>query len=69
MQEPSPVLTPTEARQASPRRMNLRVLIVSMVALVGIGALLFIGVYNPRSPIGLPKQPPAAEDTTAPAPQ
>ena len=66
MQEPSPVLTPTESRQASPRRMNLRVLIVSMVALVGIGALLFVGVYNPRSPIGLPKQPSTVSE---PAPQ
>jgi hypothetical protein len=67
MREPSTtVLTPTESRQASPRLMNLRVLIVSMVALVGIAPLLFIGVYNPRSSIGLPRQPPAAEDAASP---
>jgi len=46
--------------------MNLRVLIVSMAALVGIAALLYIGVYNPRNPIGLPKQPPSAEDAASP---
>jgi hypothetical protein len=66
MQESPMTLTPTESRQASPRRMNLRVLIVSMVAVVAIAALLFIGVYNPRSSIGMPQQPTA---DTAPAPQ
>ena len=44
MQESPTTLTPKESRQASPRRMNLHVLIVSMAALVGIAALLFIGV-------------------------
>ena len=56
------VLTPTESRQASPRRMNLRVLMVSMAALVGIAALLYIGVYTPGSPIGLPKQSSTVSD-------
>jgi len=51
------LLTATESRQASPRRMNFRVLMVSMAALVGIAALLYIGVYTSSSPIGLPKQP------------
>ena len=34
-------LTTTEARQASPRKMNLRVLIVSMLLAIAAGALLY----------------------------
>jgi hypothetical protein len=61
-----PVLTPTEARQASPRRLNLHVLIWSMLLAVVAAAVLCYGVYaKPDSSIGLPKEQPAS---TAPAP-
>ena len=64
------VLTPTEARQASPRRLNLRVLIVSMAMAVVVAAVLYAFAYGyPESTIGVPEMPPAAPDTPAnPAP-
>lgn len=62
----APVLTPTEARQASPRRLNLHVLIWSMLLAVVAAAVLYYGVYaKPDSSIGLPKEQPVS---TAPAP-
>ena len=68
----APVLTPTEARQASPRRLNLHVLIWSMLLAVVAAAVLYYGIYaKPDSSIGLPKeQPPSSApppSTTAPA--
>ena len=68
----APVLTPTEARQASPRRLNLHVLIWSMLLAVVAAAVLYYGVYaKPESSIGLPKEQPATSApppaTTAPA--
>jgi hypothetical protein len=68
----APVLTPTEARQASPRRLNLHVLIWLMVLAVVAAAVLYYGVYaKPDSSIGLPKEQPASSApppaTTAPA--
>jgi hypothetical protein len=66
MPDTATVLTPTEARQASPRRMNFRVLTWSMALAVAAAAVLYYAVYaNPESPIGVPKQQPA---TSAPAP-
>ena len=66
MSDTAPVLTPTEARQASPRRLNLRVLIWSMLLAVVVAAILYYGVYaKPESSIGLPKEQPA---TSSPAP-
>jgi hypothetical protein len=67
----APVLTPTEARQASPRRLNLHVLIWSMLLAVVGAAVLYYGVYaKPDSSIGLPKEQPALSaplpSTTAP---
>ena len=64
------VLTPTEARQASPRRLNLRVLIGSMAMAVVVAAVLYAFVYGyPESTIGVPETPPAVSDTPAtPAP-
>ncbi len=57
----APVLTPTEARQASPRRLNLHVLIWSMLLAVVAAAVLYYGVYaKPDSSIGLPKEQPAS---------
>lgn len=38
------VLTPTEARQASPRRMNLRVLVTSLV-IIGAAGLALTAAY------------------------
>lgn len=35
------ILTPTEARQASPRRMNLRVLVTSLLLAVVAAALVY----------------------------
>jgi len=62
----APVLTPTEARQASPRRMNFHVLVWSMVLAVIAAAILDYAVYaKPESPIALPKEQPA---TSTPAP-
>jgi multidrug efflux pump subunit AcrA (membrane-fusion protein) len=61
----APVLTPTEARQASPRRMNFHVLVWSMVLAVVVAAILYYAIYAPQSPIALPKEQPA---TSAPAP-
>ncbi len=69
MHERTEVLTPTEARQASPRRLNLRVLVVSMVLLVAVGAILYYAVFAyPNSAIGVPEAPAATDttDTTAP---
>lgn len=68
----APVLTPTEARQASPRRMNLRVLTWSLAFAAIVGAVLYYGVYaQPGGPISLPKEQPAAtapaSDTTTPS--
>jgi hypothetical protein len=60
------VLTPTESRQASPRRMNFRVLVGSMALAVAVAVVFYYGVYaTPQGPIGLPKEQPA---TSAPAP-
>jgi hypothetical protein len=63
-------LTPTEARQASPRRLNLRVLIGSMLMAIVVAAVLYAFVYGyPESKIGVPETPPAApSDPAAPAP-
>ena len=61
----APVLTPTEARQASPRRMNLHVLVWSMALAVIVAAILYYAIYAPQSPTALPKEQPA---TSAPAP-
>jgi hypothetical protein len=61
----APVLTPTEARQASPRRLNFHVLVWSMVLAVIAAAILYYAIYAPQSPVALPKEQPA---TSAPAP-
>jgi hypothetical protein len=69
MPEKAEVLTPTESRQASPRRLNLRVLLGSMLMAIVVGAVLYVFVYGyPESTIGMPETPPAASDGPAPAP-
>jgi hypothetical protein len=61
MQENTEVLTPTESRQASPRRLNFRVLVVSMVLAVVVAAMLYYAIYSdPNSAIGVPEEPAAA---------
>jgi cytochrome c-type biogenesis protein CcmH/NrfG len=67
MQEGTHILTTTEARQASPRRLNFRVLVVSMALAVVTAAVLYYVVYGyPRSPIGVPTVDPAATTQTSP---
>ena len=68
MRERTEVLTPTEARQASPRRLNFRVLVISMLLAVAVAAILYYAIYsNPDSAIGVPEQEPlAATEPTTP---
>lgn len=40
------VLTPTEARQASPRKLNFRVLIMSLLLAIGAGVVLYAVFFN-----------------------
>ena len=61
------VLDPTEARQASPRRMNLRVLIGSMVGIVVIGAVLLFMFFK-ATPPGMDARPTGAELPPSTAP-
>jgi hypothetical protein len=44
------VLDPTEARQASPRKMNFRVLLASMALAVVVGIVLVANFWNKTSP-------------------
>jgi hypothetical protein len=66
MHEPQEVLTPTEARQASPRRLNFRVLAVSLLlALVAAGALYAV-FYGGETPISTPDPAPTQQTTPGP---
>ncbi|HEV7291494.1 MAG TPA: hypothetical protein VGN79_04160 [Devosia sp.] len=49
MESYDPNKNPTELRQASPRKMNLRVLIMSMVGLILLFALVYI-IYTVVQP-------------------
>ena len=40
------VLTTTEARQASPRKLNFRVLVTSLLLAIGAGVLLYAVFFN-----------------------
>jgi len=65
MQERAQILTPTESRQASPNRLNFRVLVISMALTVFVAGMLYYAVYGyPRSEIGVPV-PPAATTQNA----
>ncbi len=65
-------LEPTEARQASPRKMNLRVLIGSMALAVVVGVILVTGFWRATPPRqdassgGNPSQ--NTQQTTTPSP-
>jgi hypothetical protein len=66
MHEPQEVLTPTEARQASPRRLNFRVLTTSLILAVAAAAALYWVFYAGNTPVSTPD--PAPTEQTAPAP-
>jgi hypothetical protein len=61
---PAEVLTTTEARQASPRRMNLYVLIGSLVLALVAAVVLYAFVFTPGNSISAPQTLP--DKTTAP---
>jgi len=58
MEKPALVLTTTEARQASPRRLNLHVLVGSMALAVIAAVVLFYGFTS--SQMAIEKEQPAA---------
>ena len=70
------VLTPTEARQASPRRMNLRVLVVSLAVLAAVGLALTAAYWGtavedhsiPSGPAQSSEASKAMDGTTTAAP-
>ena len=66
MHEPQEVLTPTEARQASPRRLNFRVLTTSLILAVAAAATLYWVFYAGNTPVSTPD--PAPTEQTAPSP-
>ncbi len=66
MHEPQEVLTPTEARQASPRRLNFRVLTMSLVLAAVAAGLLYWLFYAGDTPMSTPD--PAPTEQTAPGP-
>jgi hypothetical protein len=66
MHEPQEVLTPTEARQGSPRRLNLRVLVMSLVLALVAAGLLYAMFYAGDTPMSTPDPAPTKE--TAPGP-
>jgi len=69
MPDKAQVLTPTESTQASPRRLNFRVLVFSMALAVVVAAMFYYAIYaNPTSPIGVPEEPPAAGSVETPNP-
>ena len=66
MHEQREVLTPTEARQASPRRLNFRVLTTSLILAVAAAAALYWVFYKGDTPVSTPD--PAPTEQTAPGP-
>jgi len=66
MQQPQEVLTPTEARQGSPRRLNFRVLVGSLLIAVIAAAALYVLFYGGATTMSTPD--PAPTQSTAPGP-
>lgn len=66
MHEQPEVLTPTEARQASSRRLNFRVLATSLVFAVVVAGVLYALFYGTSTQMSTPD--PAPTQTTAPGP-
>ena len=48
MPDKAEVLTPTEARQASPRRLNFALLVGSMLMAIVVAVVLYVFVYGIR---------------------
>jgi hypothetical protein len=68
MHERPEVLSPTEARQASPRRMNLRVLATSLIFALVVGVVLYALFYGTQTKISTTAPAPSPAETTAPGP-
>lgn len=66
MHERPEVLTPTEARQGSPRRLNFRVLGTSLLLAVIAAAALYALFYGGATRVSTPD--PAPTQQTAPGP-
>jgi len=66
MNERPEILTPTEARQGSPRRLNFRVLVTSLVMLLVVAGVLYAIFYGANTPASTPD--PAPTQSTAPGP-
>jgi hypothetical protein len=66
MHEPEEVLTPTEARQASPRQFNFRVLTMSLLLAIIAGGALYALFYAGDTKVSTPD--PAPTQQTAPGP-
>jgi hypothetical protein len=66
MHEPQEVLTPTEARQASPRRLNFRVLTMSLLLAIVAAGVLYAVFYAGNTQMSTPD--PAPTQQTAPGP-
>jgi FlaG/FlaF family flagellin (archaellin) len=66
MTEQQEVLTTTEARQASPKRMNLRVLATSLIMAIVVAAVLYAVFYGGTTQVSTPD--PAPTQSTAPGP-
>ena len=64
--EPQEVLTTTEARQGSPRKMNLIVLIVSLSLAIVAAIVLYSIFYGGETSMSTPD--PAPTEQTAPGP-
>ena len=66
MHEPQEVVTTTEARQGSPRRLNFRVLTWSLALAVVAAAVLYTVFYSGQTQMSTPD--PAPTQQTAPGP-
>ena len=66
MPEPREVLTPTQARQGSPRKMNLVVLLASLFMAVAAGIVLYGIFYGGNTQMSTPD--PAPTQQSAPGP-
>lgn len=58
MRERQSVLTPTEARQASPRRLNFRVLTTSLIIAVIAAGALYAVFYGGSTKVSTPDPAP-----------
>jgi hypothetical protein len=66
MHEQREVLTPTEARQASPRRLNFRVLTTSLILAIAAAAALYWVFYAGNTPVSSPDPAPTQQTTPSP---